>query len=224
MCGRMNITDNEGILLLMDMIGMPSWPSIEARYNVAPTQTLDVVIDRGSPGSALLQHQPMHWGLIPGWAKKGQFKRPLINARSETVREKPSFRHLVDAHRAVVPITGFYEWLREGDKKRPYYIHPGNAGAMLLAALYQENAEGIYEVTLLTTGANSSMSKVHDRMPVILNPEDAGLWLTPENSDRVDTLMKPAANDFLAMHEVSSYVSNARNTGPECMEPLQASG
>lgn len=224
MCGRMNITDNEGIRLLMDMIGMPSWPSIEVRYNVAPTQNLDVVIDAGAPGKPALEHHQMHWGLIPGWAKEGQFKRPLINARSETVREKPSFRNLVKAQRAAVPITGFYEWLREGNNKRPFFIHPKESGAMLLAALYQENAEGLFEVTLLTTSANPAMSKVHHRMPVILTPEDAGLWLTPESSDQVDALMKPAANDYLSMYEVSTYVSNARNTDAECVKPLAGTG
>lgn len=231
MCGRMNITDNEGIRLLMDLIGMPSWPSIQERYNVAPSASLDVLRSAGKVDSTVsdskdtnstLMHDTMHWGLIPPWAKAGQFKRPLINARSETVREKPSFRHLVDDHRVLVPVTGFYEWLRRGDSRQPYYFHPVKTRAMLMAGLYQENAKGEKEVTLLTTAANDTMNPVHHRMPVIISPNDASTWLSGQPASVIDELMLPAANDVLALYEVDAYVSNARNEGAKCMEPLQS--
>ncbi len=226
MCGRMNITDNEGIRLLMELIGMPSWPSIQARYNVAPSAGLDVLyaaIDSPSNETTpVTAHDTMHWGLVPPWAKAGQFKRPLINARSETVREKPSFRHLVDGHRALVPITGFYEWLRKGDSRQPYYFHAADNTALLLAGLYQENAKGEREITLLTTAANDTMAAVHHRMPVIIKPDDALVWLSDQPAPLIDSLMQPAANDYLAFYEVGNYVSNARNEGEQCMEPLQS--
>jgi len=169
----------------------------------------------------------MHWGLIPPWAKDGQFKRPLINARSETVREKPSFRHLVNANRCLVPVTGFYEWKREGKSKRPFYIFPATGNAMFFGGLYQLNSAGNPELTLLTTAANDSMSAVHDRMPVIIQPADAMQWISPSDNgsqdekDMIDALMQPAGNDVLEMYEVSGFVSNARNEGAQCTEPHQ---
>lgn len=237
MCGRMNITDNEGIRLLMEMIGMPSWPSIQARYNIAPSASLDVLYtpaagsanesanEVGNEVADIAVHGSMHWGLVPPWAKAGQFKRPLINARSETVREKPSFRNLVDGQRALVPITGFYEWLRKGDSRQPFYFHATDKTAMLIAGLYQENANGEREITLLTTAANDTMAAVHHRMPVIIKPDDALTWLTDQSADQsasvIDKLMQPAANDYLSLYEVDSYVSNARNEGEQCMEPVR---
>lgn len=225
MCGRMNITDNDGIRLLMEMIGMPSWPSIQARYNIAPSASLDVLYTpAGSAGNETDNqpvHDSMHWGLVPPWARAGQFKRPLINARSETVREKPSFRNLVDGHRVLVPITGFYEWLRKGDSRQPFYFHATDKSAMLIAGLYQENAKGEREVTLLTTAANETMAAVHHRMPVIIKPTDALTWLSAQSDGVIDNLMQPAANDYLTLYEVDSYVSNARNEGERCMEPVR---
>ena len=143
-------------------------------------------------------------------------------ARSETVREKPSFRHLVDEYRVLVPATGFYEWLRRGDNRQPYYIHPVENRALLMAGLYQENAKGEKEVTLLTTAANETMAPVHHRMPVIISPDNALTWLSEQPTNIVDDLMQPAANDVLALYEVDAYVSNARNEGAKCMEPLQS--
>ena len=221
MCGRMNITDNEGIRLLMELIGMPSWPSIQARYNVAPSATLDVLMAESQQGGTSLAHSPMHWGLIPPWAKDGQFKRPLINARSETVREKPSFRHLVDDHRVLVPVTGFYEWLRQGNNRQPYYFHPADGKAMLMAGLYQENAKGELEITLLTTAANKTMAPIHHRMPVIITPDNAATWLSEQPAAVINDLMQPAANDLLSLYEVDSYVSNARNEGEQCVARVQ---
>ena len=226
MCGRMNITDNEGIRLLMDLVGMPLWPTITPRFNVAPTQTIDVLLS--ADDTVGLQHQSMHWGIVPTWAKPDQFQRPLINARSETVREKPSFRHLIDGSRCLVPVTGFYEWHRKGSDKRPFYIYPGqndgaNSGqhrAMFFGALYQRGKDDALQTTLLTTAANETMANVHHRMPVIIEPQDCLNWLAGTDRDEIDALMQPASNDTLAMHEVSSYVSNARNQGPDCSEPL----
>ena len=233
----MNITDNEGIRLLMDLVEMPLWPTIAPRFNVSPTQTIDVLlcteqgVDPGVPETKGLQHQSMHWGIVPPWAKPDQFQRPLINARSETVREKPSFRHLIDESRCLVPVTGFYEWHRSGSDKRPFYIYPGpnsenNKGenrAMFFGALYQRDKNNLLQATLLTTAANETMASVHHRMPVIIDSKDCLNWLAGTDKDEIDALMQPASNDTLAMHEVSSYVSNARNQGSECSAPLEHS-
>ena len=219
MCGRVNVTDNEGVRLLMELVGMPSWPAIQARYNVAPSAQLDgLVWDKG------LGHQTLHWGLVPVWAKPGQFSSPLINARSETVWEKPSFRNLVKNQRVCIPVTGFYEWQRSGKEKSPYFIYPSANQAMFIGGIYQQTAQTDgstrCDLSLLTTEANQRMAEVHHRMPVIIQPDQVHTWLSndePADKDSLNALMRPAANDFLAFRRVGNYVSNARNEGPECV-------
>lgn len=220
MCGRVNVSDNEGVRLLLAMLGMEVWPSRDPRFNIAPSQTLDVVSwQDGSP-----THQSMTWGMVPSWAKPGTFKAPLINARSETIHEKPSFKKLISAHRVLIPINGFYEWNRDGKIKKPYFIKPTNADAMFMGALFQPMADPLQEKTVgkpqvcvVTVAANEAMSEVHHRMPVLLNPDDALSWIQPSNQSTIDQLMVPASNDALQILEVSDYVNSARNEGPECI-------
>lgn len=220
MCGRINVSDNEGVRLLLAMLGMEVWPDRNPRFNVAPSQTLDVV----SWQNQALVLQSMKWGLLPPWAKPGTFSAPLINARSETIHEKPSFKHLIRNHRVVIPINGFYEWRRTGKVKEPHFVQPANAGAMFIAGLFQppgekSSGEGHAQVCAVTVAANESMSKVHHRMPVILSPDNALKWIKPADKDRLNQLMVPASNDAVTISEVSDYVNSARNEGPECVAP-----
>ncbi len=224
MCGRINVSDNEGVRLLLAMLGMEVWPSRDPRFNVAPTQTLDVV----SWHNEAPMHQSMRWGLLPAWAKPGTFSAPLINARSETIHEKPSFRKLISTHRVLIPINGFYEWRRTGKVKEPHFIKPANAGAMFIAGLYQpgqpkssNDESDRAQVCCVTVASNEAMSKVHHRMPVILNPQDALTWIQPTDKNTLNRLMVPASNDVLEIHEVGDYVNSARNEGPECVAPRQ---
>lgn len=221
MCGRINVSDNEGVRLLLAMLGMEVWPSRDPRFNIAPSQSLDVVTWRDdSP-----VHESMKWGLMPAWAKPGTFSAPLINARSETIHEKPSFKNLIANHRVLIPINGFYEWRREGKAKAAHYIQPANAGAMFVAGLFQpttpttvSNADANHaQVCAVTVAANETMSEVHHRMPVILTPETALAWIQPSDKHSIDELMVPASNDALQISEVSDYVNSARNEGPECV-------
>jgi len=222
MCGRINVSDNEAVRLLLAMLGMEVWPSRDPRFNVAPSQTLDVV---GWLNEAPA-HQIMKWGLLPAWAKPGKFSAPLINARSETIHEKPSFKNLIASHRVLIPINGFYEWRRTGKVKEPHYIQPANAGAMFIAGLYQppgsksaNEAPERPQVCAVTVESNEAMSKVHHRMPVILNPKDALTWIQPTDKNTLDRLMVPASNDALEISEIGDYVNSARNEGPECIAP-----
>ena len=217
MCGRMNITDNEGVRLLMELVGMPSWPSIQARYNVAPTAVLDTVA-RDVNAESTLTHLQCHWGMVPVWAKPGQFSSPLINARSETVWQKPSFRNLIKHQRVCVPINGFYEWRRQGKTKTPFYIYPANGKAMFVAGIYQKSTDTRCDVTLLTTAANAAMAPIHHRMPVIIESDAVNEWLYNDDSAALNSLMQPAHNELLTFKEVGNYVNNARNEGPECIE------
>lgn len=219
MCGRINVSDNEGVRLLLAMLGMEVWPSRDPRYNIAPSQTLDVVTwENDAPA-----HQSMKWGMIPSWAKPDTFKSPLINARSETIHEKPSFKKLINAHRVLIPINGFYEWKRDGKIKTPYFIKPTSANAMFVGALFQPARQTTSDdpeksqVCIVTVAANDQMSKVHHRMPVILNPDDALSWIQPSDQTILDQLMVPASNDALQISEVGNYVNSARNEGPECV-------
>lgn len=222
MCGRINVSDNEGVRLLLAMLGMEVWPSRDPRFNIAPSQTLDVVTWQDDSPS----HEAMKWGLIPSWAKPGTFSAPLINARSETVHDKPSFKKLVAQHRALIPINGFYEWQRDGKAKVPYFIKPADANAMFLAALYQpapppagDQPTSYPQTCVVTVAANESMSQVHHRMPVILAPDQALAWIQPTERNVIDQLMQPASNETLTINEVGDYVNSARNEGPECIAP-----
>ena len=223
MCGRINVSDNEGVRLLLAMLGMEVWPSREPRFNVAPTQSLDVVQWQNE-----LILTPMRWGLTPTWAKPGQFSAPLINARSETIRQKPSFRKLIADRRVVIPINGFYEWHREGKAKRPLYIDAANHPALLLAGIFQEPKPtessteqniGQPAVCVVTTAANETMQPIHHRMPLILSPADALTWIQESDTALIDSLMRPASNDALRIKQVGSYVNSTRNQGPQCLEP-----
>lgn len=241
MCGRVNITDNEGIRLLLSMLGLAldgksdTWQDLN-RFNVAPTARVQCLVSTPPEKTAALELRHCHWGLVPVWARPGQFKSPLINARSETVHEKPSFRNLIKHQRLLLPVTGFYEWRRDKSNKTPFYIYPTDEQPMLLAGVFQvsrkrtdatdrrdpiEAETATVETTdfaLLTTAANDEMARVHDRMPVIISPDKAGAWLLDDDRDNLDELMQPAGNDYLSFRQVSPYVNNARNDGPACVE------
>lgn len=225
MCGRINVSDNEGVRLLLAMLGMEVWPSRDPRFNIAPSQTLDVVTWQNEAPAL----QGMKWGMVPSWAKPGTFKVPLINARSETIREKPSFKKLIGEHRVVIPINGFYEWTRDGKVKVPYFVKPTTTNAMFVGGLFQPAAKPLEEVdaangeldraqvSVVTVASNDVMNEIHHRMPVILSPDDALRWIKPSDQATVDNLMVPASNDVLQIIEVSDYVNSARNEGPECV-------
>ena len=216
MCGRMNIHDHKGIQSLLEKLGLlVPMERFVARYNVAPGAEINVAFGQGNHDLASMQ-----WGIVPPWAKPGKFKSPLINARAETVWEKPSFKSLITSKRAIVPINGFYEWKRSGKTKTTYYIHPSQDDALALAALYQTSKEGVMQCCVITTSANATMQPVHNRMPVILNPENMQDWLGASDTDQLNELLKPAAEDVLQLSEVSDYVNNARNEGVRCIQAL----
>jgi len=220
MCGRLNITDNEGIRLLMELVGMPSWPTIQARYNVAPTALLDTLA-KDPHSNTDISHVSANWGLIPVWAKPGQFSSPLINARAETVWEKPSFKNLIKRQRACIPINGFYEWNRSAKQKIPHYIFPAQDQAMFIAGIFQKSAESRIDLSLLTTQANAAMAPIHHRMPVIIPADGVKEWLCNDDATVLNDLMFATNDGVLASREVSSYVNNARNEGPECIAAIK---
>lgn len=217
MCGRINVSDNEGVRLLLEMLGMDVWPSRDPRYNVAPSSVLDVVV-RGAPGKP--GWAEMQWGLKAPWARAGKSSPPLINARAESLFEKPTFRQLARDHRIIIPVTGFYEWYRNGKSKQPYLIRSADESALLLAGIAQPANDDTHShrACVVTTTANEKMSTVHNRMPVLLDSKDAITWLTASDEDSVRPLLTPASNNAVLVQAVGAYVNNTRHQGAECQQ------
>lgn len=186
---------------------------VQTSFNVAPSQVAPVIYFR----EKRFLH-PLHWGIRPAWAKPGS--KRLINARSETVWEKPSFRHLMETHRCLVPAAGFYEFQSNpGGRKVPHYFTSANGRPVSFAGLWSESEEG-GRFTILTTAANEEVSRVHDRMPVILEEEDFAEWVQPGLSrPRCTELVQPRPNGYLAVHSVSSRVNSPAHNGPELILP-----
>lgn len=219
MCGRMNVSDNEGVRWLMDYIGMPLWPDFNPRYNISPSSSIHC-ITRQPQQSKGIQVQLCQWGIIPVWAKPGQFSKPLINARAETVFEKPSFKNLVKHQRVCVPVTGYYEWLRDKGQAIPYFIYAQNQPGLFLGGIYQKTSETKYDLAILTVDANHSLSAIHHRMPVVIPPESVTRWLEDDDQQQLTDMMTPAGDNTLAFHQVSTYVNKAGNEGAECIEEV----
>ena len=191
------------------------------RYNAAPMQMLPVVRQR--PGGERVAHL-LRWGLLPGWAKDPGIATRLINARAETLAEKPAFRAAYRARRCIVPASGFYEWKAVPGGKQPYYIQPANDELFGLAGLWERwpRPEGtpIDTFTVITTAANATMQALHERMPVILQPADYGPWLSRNTApERLGQLLAPCPGGMLSMHPVSKAVGNVRNEGARLIAP-----
>ncbi|MFK7891795.1 MAG: SOS response-associated peptidase [Granulosicoccus sp.] len=223
MCGRVNVSDNEGVRQLLEAMGMETWPSREPRFNVAPTQVLDVVaMQQQAP-----KLQPMSWGVsITVNGKKGQITRRVQNSRSDKIWTSRMWKPLISCNRVLVPINGFYEWRRRNKKvEAVFHITPTRLRAMFLAGIYRNTATpaGEPEVSIVTTEANESMAPIHDRMPVILASRNAAMaWLQDDDRESLNELMQPANNESLIFTQVGDYVNKSSNEGHECIEPLVA--
>jgi putative SOS response-associated peptidase YedK len=238
MCGRYATTQTSTTLNRAFEIDLASsFVDLEADYNMAPTKLAPVVIGRrdeaasGPPQRELLTAR---WGLIPSWAKDPSIGNRMINARSETVAEKPAFKKAFASRRALVPADGYYEWYAgkpaEGSKKptkQPFYITPKDGSVLAMAGLYEfwkDRAadEWVVSYTILTTTAEDDLGHVHDRMPLFLTPDAYDAWLdpAPRGTDELLDLLIPAAPGRLAAFPVSTAVNNVRNNGPELVAPL----
>lgn len=194
------------------------WPP---QYNIAPTQ--DVLCVYQDAETSLRLIEPYRWGLLPFWAKEMSMGARMINARSETVAEKPAFRAAFKRRRCLIPASGYYEWAKTANGKQPYLLHPANETVFVMAGLWEENSKvtdtdsPLRTCTILTTSANSVTSRVHDRMPVCIAQDDFEKWLDPRYEDAADLkgLLVPAADDFFQLRAVDRAVGNVRNQGPE---------
>jgi putative SOS response-associated peptidase YedK len=218
MCGRFVITSApEAIRRLLRYEEHPNFPP---RYNVAPTQPIPIVrLDHGKRSFALAR-----WGLIPAWAKDPKQFALLINARLEGIDKKPAYRAAMIRRRCLIPADGFYEWKKEGRTKRPYFVRARDRQPFAFAGLWETWADRdggeIDTAAIVTCDANNMLTPIHDRMPVIVRPENYDAWL---DGDAVDAkqamaLVGPAPEDYLEAYEVSTRVNSANNDGPENVE------
>ncbi|KAI5912139.1 SOS response-associated peptidase [Thauera sp. 2A1] len=195
----------------------------EPRYNAAPMQWLPVVRQR--PSGERVIHL-LRWGLVPSWAKDEAIATKLINARGESVAEKPSFRAAFRRRRCIVPANGFYEWQQIAGEKQPFYIHPVEGEFFGLAGLWERwtrpaDGEELDTFTIVTTEANAAMRPLHDRMPVILAPGDYAAWLSGATpADQVQGLMRPCPEAGLAAYPVSRAVGSVRNDSPTLIQAI----
>lgn len=219
MCGRYVLAQIDA---LAARFGVSSdLPSTTPRYNVAPTQTMPVVV-KHSPNQLVL----MRWGLIPSWAKEGKTEQTMINARAETLAQKPTFRRLLSSQRCLVPASGFYEWQQAAGGKVPHYISLKDEPLFAFAGLYDRwtDSQGteVYSYTIITTSPNALMASIHNRMPAILLRDEEELWLNPDEteSDRLLPLLKPYPAEMMQAKAVSRAVNNVRNDGPALTQPV----
>jgi len=218
MCGRfVTVIPYEELKQIFNLVELET--STEPRYNVAPAQSVSVVRSTGEHNVL----SPMKWGLIPSWSKNTAIASHTINARSETVAEKPSFRHAIKYNRCVVPISGYFEWSHTGGKKIPHYIFLSDLSPMSLAGIWEhwKSLEGqeIETFSILTTTSNSLTQPLHDLMPVILKPEDYGLWLSKNMHDphELTRLYQPYPAEKMELHEVSNLVNNPKFDSAACI-------
>jgi len=221
MCGRFVLKDNIKTLSKNFDFDQDDDVLFEPKYNITPGQNAPIIIKEETRKCAI-----MRWGLVPSWSNDPLIGFQMINARSETVAQKPSFKNSLRKRRCIVPSNGFYEWKKLDNKtKTPYYIKMKNNKPFGFAGLWDTwNKDGanLTTFTIITTSPNELIKPIHDRMPVILKKEDEDLWLNPDiqNSDKILHLLKPFSSDDMETYEISTYVNNPRNEGEKCIVPV----
>lgn len=240
MCGRfVSASAPETIAAYFDAIVRTE--PLPPDHNVAPTSDVyGVVVEPADPGARALR--AFHWGLVPGWAKDRSIGQRMINARSETLAEKPSFKGPFRTRRLIVPMDGFYEWKPgrpDGPRtasgrpaKQPVYVRRRDGEPLAVAGLWsrwvdpahrdEADPPVLHSATVITTAANATMEPIHDRMPVILPRSAWAPWLDPDTDDvdALSRLLVPAPDDLLVTYEVSTRVNAVREHGPELIEPI----
>ncbi len=237
MCGRFTSTSTIDELVQAFDVDVVRTEPLPLRYNVAPTQQIYAVATRRSAPSgtagATRALGTFRWGLVPSWAKDLSSAAKMINARAESVGQRPAFRHALIKRRCVIPIDGFYEWQavpgRKG--KQPWAIARRDRGPMGLAGLWEiwrdpagpRDAEPVRTCTIVTTAANDALRAIHERMPVVLGAEALDRWLDPtiEDRDELESLLMPAPSEWFRAYPVSTLVNRVSEDRPELMEPLR---
>lgn len=220
MCGRYSLSASGE--KLAEQFQLAEIPELAPRYNIAPTQEVAVVRQCAEGRQLAL----LRWGLIPSWAKDPSIGARMINARAETVAEKPAFRSAFVRRRCLVPADGFYEWKRTAGGKQPFFFQMRDGRPLAFAGLWEQwkSPDGgqIESYTILTTDANELLRPVHDRMPVILPPDAYDLWLDPDvqKPDVLLALLHPYPEEAMTAYPVSMRVNSPANDDPQCIAPV----
>ncbi len=218
MCGRFALYSSFAAIKEYANI-LAELEELEANYNIAPGQNIPVIINKND-GNLL---EFCKWGLIPFWAKDPQIGYKMINTRAETINEKPSFKYAFQKRRCLVPANGFYEWRKED--KQPFYIHLKERELFTFAGIWENwrSPEGDFLQTcsIITTSANDTLEKIHNRMPVILPKESESIWLANEDPNKLIELLLPYPQSDISYHEVSNEVNSVRNNSPELINHSQ---
>ncbi|WP_101846120.1 SOS response-associated peptidase [Halobacillus sp. Marseille-P3879] len=220
MCGRYTLTAPEEEIMKQFNLKMPI-PDYTPRYNIAPGQKVLAVIDNGEQRRGGY----MYWGLVPSWAKDPKIGYKMINARSETAHEKPSFKKLMTAKRCLVIADSFYEWKRDGKEKIPFRIKSKNRKLVAFAGLWDQwrtEEEERFTCTILTKAADDFMESIHHRMPVILPKDQQEEWIKPVKwqPEAAAQFIESCGTEELEADQVSTFVNSANNEGPQCIESL----
>jgi len=223
MCGRYRRTSQEEELARLYHIPIPKQTDLPISYNIAPSQ--NVLAVRYDPRKSVRSFVSLRWGLIPGWAKDEKIGSRTINARMETVRAAPSYRKAFESRRCLILANGFYEWRRTGGPRAPFDIAPRNEEPVAFAGLWEAwknpaTQEWVLSCSIITTVANDLVSRIHDRMPVILAASDQSAWLGEEKSDDLADLLKPFPSDKLKMTEISTRVNDPKNDDASILDPI----
>ena len=222
MCGR--FTRKENFQQLAKLLGISNFPTLPPRYNIAPSQMIACV--RANPESQENECVELKWGLVPSWAKDPSIGHKMINVRAETVAEKPSFRKAFQQRRCLILADGFYEWKSEGKAKQPYYIHFADHRPFAFAGLWERWARSgdapLESCAVITTGPNALLETIHQRMPVILDPQNYADWLgsTKPDVSTLNAIFQPYPAESLEAYPVSPLVNYPRNDSELCLQPL----
>ncbi len=222
MCGRYTLTaDADSIQLAFNLASVDGYDM--PRFNIAPSQQVAVITDRDPQALSF-----MKWGLVPSWAKDPKIGNRMINARSETAAEKPSFRTAFKRRRCLIPADGYYEWRKQGKKKMPTYIQHAERELFAFAGLWESwktpDESWLQSCAILTTEANEKLRPIHHRMAVIIEPEDYELWLAPREllPPEWQPLMAGPRPEQLKFHEVSTDVNSPANDNPSLVLPYES--
>lgn len=221
MCGRYSLSsDGDALVEEFGVTDLAAW---SPRFNIAPSQAVPVLVRNGEA----LEATSFYWGLVPAWAKDRKMQSRLINARAESVAEKPSFRSAFRRRRCLVLANGYYEWVKRNNEKQPYYIHLQSRRPFAFAGLWEkwldENGTPYLSCSIITCAANERLTALHQRMPVVLPKSTHATWLQSETDRQtLIDLLKPAANDAFNAIAVSRFVNAPNHEGPDCIKPLQS--
>ena len=250
MCGRYAASKNPDELVEEFEVTVPPTEVLGPDYNVAPSRKVYAVLERepkadtspdpdAAPVEPVRMLKAVRWGLVPSWAKDASIGNRLVNARSETVAEKPSFKRALARRRCLIPADGYYEWYtpeplpnsKVKPTKQPFFLHPSDGSIMAMAGLYElwrdsdkpddDPHAWLWSMTVLTTTATDEFGRIHDRMPMTVAKDHWGVWLDPELNDvgQAQSLLLPLSAVGLEVYPVSTLVNNVRNNGPELLTP-----